>query len=312
MTGPARAFAPPNPTNLTLPAAWAGGPVYAATPASDFFGERLLLAGLAASLKPWAIEALPCAKSSFADAAVEAAAAGAGVLVVTEGFPWQDEAGRAIVDARRAGATFFLHVVEVASGVPRFLAQTPLDRLEAIMLRLLAPGGCPWDREQTHSSLRPYVVEEAAEVIEAIERVSPGKLADELGDLLLQIAFHAALAAERGEFVLADVVQAIAGKMLYRHPHVFADWHVEGAQDVLRNWDILKAGEAAAAGEAGDQGAWRRLRKAAVRVGLAALDTAFAAAGGDLDRFASARSELLDETAALLAAAQDSAGGGAP
>jgi MazG family protein len=120
-----------------------------------------------------------------------------------------------------------------------------LGRLVDIMARLRAPGGCPWDREQTHETLRPYVLEEAYEVLDAIDRGDPGALRDELGDLLLQVVFHAELARERGDFAIADVARAIADKLVRRHPHVFADVQVTGAGDVVRNWQQIKATERA-------------------------------------------------------------------
>ncbi len=123
-----------------------------------------------------------------------------------------------------------------------------LARLVDIMARLRAPGGCPWDRAQTHESLRPYVVEEAYEVVEAIEHGSPGALCDELGDLLLQVLFHAEIAAESGHFALADVARAIADKLERRHPHVFGNVEVRDADEVARNWRRIKAEERQAAG----------------------------------------------------------------
>jgi MazG family protein len=115
--------------------------------------------------------------------------------------------------------------------------------LVEIMARLRAPGGCPWDREQTLQTLRQYVLEEAYEVVDAIERDAPAELCEELGDLLLQIVFQAQLAAEAGRFTVADVARAIADKLVRRHPHVFADTVVRDAADVVRNWQALKDAE---------------------------------------------------------------------
>jgi MazG family protein len=112
-----------------------------------------------------------------------------------------------------------------------------------IMERLRSPGGCPWDREQTHHSIKPYLIEEAYEVIEAIERDDDAELPEELGDLLLQIVFHAQMAQERGAFAIEDVVRAICDKMVRRHPHVFGDLEVKDAEEVLRNWSRIKAEE---------------------------------------------------------------------
>jgi len=123
-----------------------------------------------------------------------------------------------------------------------------LARLIDIMARLRAPGGCPWDREQTPESLRPYMVEEAYEVLDAIDRGDLDAQRDELGDVLLQVVFHAEIAAERGQFRLADVARAIADKLVRRHPHVFADVQVRDADEVVRNWQRIKAEERRAAG----------------------------------------------------------------
>jgi tetrapyrrole methylase family protein/MazG family protein len=118
--------------------------------------------------------------------------------------------------------------------------------LRAIVARLRAPDiGCPWDLEQTHTSLIPYAIEEAYEVVDAIESRDPGSLADELGDLLLQVALHAEIADQENEFDWNDVVRTLSEKLVRRHPHVFGDVSVSGASDVVRNWDQLKAAERA-------------------------------------------------------------------
>ena len=125
-------------------------------------------------------------------------------------------------------------------------APTPadFDALVAIMARLRDPqGGCPWDLAQTPQTLRKYVIEEAYEVVEAIEGGSPAKLAEELGDLLLQVVFHAQLARESGAFVLGDVTRAIVEKLIRRHPHVFGTVSVSGEDEVLKNWEQIKRGE---------------------------------------------------------------------
>jgi ATP diphosphatase len=122
-----------------------------------------------------------------------------------------------------------------------------MERLAEIMRRLRAPDGCPWDKEQTLKSLRPYLVEETYEVLDEMDRVVAGgswrPLAEELGDLLFQIVFHAHLATEQGQFTLADVANAIADKLERRHPHVFGNTDVADAQQVLQNWAKLKAEE---------------------------------------------------------------------
>jgi MazG family protein len=122
-------------------------------------------------------------------------------------------------------------------------AGTAFTRLVEIMERLRAPGGCPWDREQTHKSIKPYLIEEAYEVAEAIEDDDFAELCAELGDLLLQVVFHAQMASEAGRFDIADVVASINDKMVRRHPHVFADIEVADSGEVLRNWAKIKAEE---------------------------------------------------------------------
>ncbi|HEY1455840.1 MAG TPA: nucleoside triphosphate pyrophosphohydrolase [Candidatus Dormibacteraeota bacterium] len=117
-----------------------------------------------------------------------------------------------------------------------------------VVARLRAPGGCPWDREQTHESLRPYLLEETYELLEAIDSGDDAKIKEELGDLLLQVAMHAEIAAETSRFDAAEVSEAVAAKMVKRHPHVFGDVSVAGADDVLRNWEHQKLDEAKAAG----------------------------------------------------------------
>ena len=113
---------------------------------------------------------------------------------------------------------------------------------------LRAPGGCPWDREQTHQSLRQYLLEETYELLEAIDARDDAKMMEELGDLLLQVAMHAEIAAEEGRFDAAKVSEAVAAKMVKRHPHVFGDKTVANADEVLRNWEHQKISEAREAG----------------------------------------------------------------
>ena len=121
------------------------------------------------------------------------------------------------------------------------------EDLVAVQARLRAPGGCPWDREQTHSTLRTYLIEEAYEVLDAIEKGSPQELGEELGDLLLQVLFHADLARETGVFDISNVITGIHDKMVRRHPHVFGNVKAETAGEVLKNWAQLKAKEKQAA-----------------------------------------------------------------
>lgn len=123
------------------------------------------------------------------------------------------------------------------------------ERLVGIMHRLRGPGGCPWDGEQTHASIKPYTIEEAYEVAEAIDAGDDRELCTELGDLLLQIVFHAEMAGERNAFAITDVIDAISDKMVRRHPHVFAGVPVSGSDEVLRNWSRIKADERRTSGD---------------------------------------------------------------
>lgn len=118
-----------------------------------------------------------------------------------------------------------------------------MDKLLETMRRLRAPDGCPWDREQTHESLRPYLLEEAAEAVDALETADPALMADELGDVLLQVAFHAVVAEEAGTFSYGDIEASIVAKLVRRHPHIFGDTQVADAAEVKRNWDRIKAEE---------------------------------------------------------------------
>ncbi|MER2151643.1 MAG: MazG family protein [Candidatus Limivicinus sp.] len=121
------------------------------------------------------------------------------------------------------------------------------DELKGVVARLRAEDGCPWDREQTHSSLKPECIEEAAEVICGInvleETGNPENLKEELGDLLLQVVMHAQIAEEEGLFTMDDVIREVSRKMIRRHPHVFSDVNVSGSEEVLRNWEQIKAKE---------------------------------------------------------------------
>lgn len=115
--------------------------------------------------------------------------------------------------------------------------------LMEIMARLRGENGCPWDRDQTHESIKPYLVEEAYEVLEAIDEQDLAKLKEELGDLMLQIVFHARMAEDAGAFSMQDVLTAINEKLLRRHPHVFGELKAETAQEVLFNWEQIKQAE---------------------------------------------------------------------
>ena len=118
-----------------------------------------------------------------------------------------------------------------------------------IVARLRGPGGCPWDAEQTHESLKRNLLEECYETLEAIDDGKPAELAEELGDILVQVAFHADIARAAGDFDIADVLTAINRKLIRRHPHVFADGSASDARQVERNWEQLKAEERRQAGK---------------------------------------------------------------
>ena len=122
-------------------------------------------------------------------------------------------------------------------------ARDEFAALVETVARLRAPGGCPWDREQTHASLKRYVIEETYEVIDAIDSGDPSKIEDELGDLLLQVLLHAQISAETDGFNIADVCARIREKLQRRHPHVFADTEVSGVDEVLHNWEQIKRAE---------------------------------------------------------------------
>jgi tetrapyrrole methylase family protein / MazG family protein len=126
--------------------------------------------------------------------------------------------------------------------------------LVELISRLRAPGGCPWDREQTHESLKPMMLEEAYEVVEAIDEGNDEEFAGELGDLLLQVVFHSQIATEENRFNVAEVIQRIASKMIRRHPHVFGEDTAQTAGEVLRNWEAIKEAELEAKGKRAEDG----------------------------------------------------------
>ena len=159
-----------------------------------------------------------------------------------------------------------------------------------VVRRLRAPDGCPWDREQTHESLRQYLLEETYELLEAIDKKDDDKILEELGDVLLQVAMHAEIAAQDGRWDAGRVSEASAAKMVSRHPHVFGETEVADAAEVLRNWEHQKAAEAKAAGRVQESVldrvvaampalAWSlALQKRAARVGFDFQDSAASAA----------------------------------
>ena len=161
--------------------------------------------------------------------------------------------------------------------------QRAMDDLLAIMTRLRDPEhGCPWDVQQTFATIAPYTIEEAYEVADAIDRGHMHDLRDELGDLLLQVVFHARMAEEAGQFAFADVVAAICDKMVRRHPHVFGDAVVEGVEAQTRDWELHKQREREAGGAMEDASVlagiargmpeWQRALKLQKRAATAGFD----------------------------------------
>jgi tetrapyrrole methylase family protein/MazG family protein len=154
------------------------------------------------------------------------------------------------------------------SKTPRLTAGEWFERLAAVQERLRAPNGCPWDREQTHASLRTYLIEEAYEVLEALESGDDAKFAEEMGDLLLQIVFHSQIAKEEGRFTVSDVIREVHDKMVRRHPHVFGEKRAKDSAEVLKNWEQLKKEERAAAGRRNGSGSREKAKAASLLDGV--------------------------------------------
>lgn len=142
------------------------------------------------------------------------------------------------------------------------------EKLVAVQARLRAPGGCPWDREQTHATLRTYLIEEAYEVLEALESGDDAKFAEEMGDLLLQIVFHSQIAREQSRFTVADVIREVHDKMVRRHPHVFGKRRARNSAEVLKNWEQLKKEERKALEEKKGNGANREAQRPSLMDGV--------------------------------------------
>jgi MazG family protein len=238
---------------------------------------------------------------------------GLGVL----GNPLSDFAGLPILlralEARRIP-------VQIVPGMPRATLQAAIamplvplppgsahhtwDDLVEVMARLRR--SCPWDREQTHRSLVPYLIEETYELVEAIEKDDEASLCEELGDLLLQVVFHAQLATEAGRFSIADVIDGLSNKMIRRHPHVFGDRAVAGVADVWQNWEALKSQEAAAQ--------TRESRLDGIPAGLGALQRAqkmqdkASRVGFDWPDARAVTEKIAEELAELAAAQRESTG----
>lgn len=179
--------------------------------------------------------------------------------------------------------------------VPPLSFEGSLESFQEIVAHLRAPDGCPWDRKQTHLSLRPYLLEETYEALDALDNEDPVKVAEELGDLLLQIVLHAQIASEEGTFSMAEIIQGIHRKIVRRHPHVFGDVQVDSVSHVLRNWEKLKEEERAENGET-EKGLLDSIPKA-----LAALTQAqeyqdrAARVGFDWPDIAPVRAKILEE-----------------
>ena len=133
--------------------------------------------------------------------------------------------------------------------VPPMGERTSFEDFQEVVAHLRAPDGCPWDREQTHQTLRPHLLEEAYELLSALDSDDPGAMREEFGDLLLQIVLHAQIASEYGEFNMSDILAGINSKIVHRHPHVFKDLKLDGVDGVLKNWERLKAAEREAKGQ---------------------------------------------------------------
>jgi MazG family protein len=188
------------------------------------------------------------------------------------------------------------------------LAGERFTRLVEIMARLRSPGGCPWDREQNFDTIKPYLLEETYEVLDAIDAKDFEGLADELGDLLLQAVFFAQMASEEGRFNIADSVEAINRKLIRRHPHVFADGDAKTAGDVTRRWDEIKAAEREEQGKAKPDGLLGGVpRSLPALVEARQIASRAAGAGFDWENLGQVI-EKLHEELAELEAARDSEG----
>jgi len=160
-------------------------------------------------------------------------------------------------------------VTRKVSKQERLSAGEWFEKLVTLQRRLRAVNGCPWDREQTHATLRTYLIEEAYEVLDALESGEDAKFAEEMGDLLLQIVFHSQIATEEGRFTVADVIREIHEKMVRRHPHVFGEKQAKDAAEVLKNWEQIKAEERRAkSGKNGEIGAKERSKPASLLDGV--------------------------------------------
>jgi tetrapyrrole methylase family protein/MazG family protein len=166
------------------------------------------------------------------------------VLIRAAGTPDAERHGLALYELDRGAIVDHLTTLYV----PPLAGAAGMDAVQDTVAHLRAPEGCPWDREQTHRSLRENLLEETYEVLAALDAEDDDKLCEELGDLLMQIAMHVQIATEEGAFRLADVANQIDTKLRRRHPHVFGDLEVQGSDEVLRNWEAIKSGERRSSG----------------------------------------------------------------
>lgn len=187
----------------------------------------------------------------------------------------------------------------VAVLVPALPMASSIERFQETIAHLRAPEGCPWDRKQTHESLRPYLLEETYEVLDALDSGDADALREELGDLLLQIILHSQIAVDSGEFRMADVVAGINAKIVHRHPHVWGDVQVTGDEDVKVNWDKIKQAEKNHEGTSRLQGVPKSLP--ALTQSFSYQDRA-ARVGFDWDTIDPVLDKLREEMGELLAA----------
>lgn len=189
-----------------------------------------------------------------------------------------------------------------------------MNRLLKVMSQLREPSGCPWDQEQTHASLKPYLLEETYEVLEQLEAENLEGMQEELGDLLLQVVFHAQIASENGHFSMEEVAKGIADKLIRRHPHIFGDVKAESTDEVLANWEKIKAAEKQATGQAQTNASLldrvntcqpalmeaQQLQAKAAKVGFDwdTIDGAIAKVREELDEVITARESGLEEDVA--------------
>ena len=187
--------------------------------------------------------------------------------------------------------------------------QDYFEKLVELMNTLRSPGGCPWDQEQTRETLKPMLVEEVYEVLEALDSDDPDELCEELGDLLFQIIFHCKIAEEQGDFDIGDVCERVYKKMVRRHPHVFGDRKISTSLELLRNWEDLKASEKAQAGKPVDR---KKSLLDGIPRNLPAMYTAFqitskaARVGFDWPDVSGIRDKFLEEFEELLEALRES------